>query len=248
MSLPMYGANGLALTFEQRAKEDRDATLAAGHLCYIDVDFVNIYVPGGNDVRSREVTKDWLAKHLDYKKAYGAWKEGQEQPVNGIPLSTAPFLSAAQVRTLQASHVLTVEALADLPDNSIERMGMGASTMRNQAKAYLEAAEGTGKTANAIAARDTKISDLERANSDLKQQMGAMEGQIKALTAQMQGMVGVPQQAAPPPPVPRATPFMETADDEDSTPLRPLDDVDEAAALSIESAVAAAKNKPKRSK
>jgi hypothetical protein len=89
---------------------------------------------------------------------------------------------------------------------------------------------------------------IERANSDLKQQMGAMEGQIKALTAQMQGMVGVPQQAAPPPPVPRATPFMETADDEDSTPLRPLDDVDEAAALSIESAVAAAKNKPKRSK
>lgn len=114
-------------------------------------------------------------------------KEGDaDGKLSGIPLKEWPEISRTLVASLRASNIFTVEALAALPDNKLQAVGLDGRTWRAKAQAYLKVAEDAA-SATAFAA------EAERLRADLLDkdaQLVAMNAQIEALTAQMAALAG----------------------------------------------------------
>lgn len=149
--------------FETRAKEDRNASIAAGHYVARDVDFCVITPAGGNLVIDREVDEEIKSR---YGAQYQAWKNGQAEPETGTPIRHWPLVSPAQVETLLACNVRTVEELAELPEQGVQRLGMGGQALRQRAKSWLEAAAGAGVLAEKIHALEVENGRLSELVKD----------------------------------------------------------------------------------
>ena len=85
-------------------------------------------------------------------------------------------MSPAQVEQLLSLKIRTVETLAGLDDAALGRVGMGAVELRNRARAWLEAADKTGKTA-------AKLEALQVQNATLTAQVAEMRTQLQAIAA-----------------------------------------------------------------
>lgn len=182
-NLPPY------VKFKTVPVEDRSKVIAEGKFGWKNVDFAEITRPGQNDTVEREV-EPWLADmlkrvesglvpaqwHEHFVKAYQLWKEGNEIPEDGTPLKMWPLVDPAQVEHLLYIKVRTVEALAQLDDSALSKVGTGAVELRNKARAWLSAATNTGATA-------AKLDALAVENADLKAQVAAMRAQLEAIAA-----------------------------------------------------------------
>lgn len=152
--------------FEKRAKEDREASIAAGHYVAKDVDFVIITPAGGSLVVEREVDDEIKAR---YGAHYQAWKNGQEEPETGTPIRQWPVVSPAQVENLLACNVRTVEELASLSEQGVQRLGMGGQALRQRAKSWLEASENAGVLAEKIHTLEVENNRLNDLVKDLSE-------------------------------------------------------------------------------
>lgn len=182
------------IVFEQRAIEDRNASIAAGGLVMKDVDYVVIRQVGSRDtvekeaaewlndidrmVRANAYPADW-AKH--HRQAYEAFKEGREAPELGLSVREWPSVSKAQAENLIRVGVRTVEDVAVMNEQSMQRFGMGARELKAKAAAYLETRE-NNKAAEQLAAlqveienKDTRIATLEEQNALLARRLDALE-------------------------------------------------------------------------
>ena len=127
--------------FEQRAVEDRNASIAAGGVVFRDVDYVVVMQRGSRDTFEKEAT-EWLAD-IDravhegtypgewaqhFRRQYEAFREGRETPVIGTHVREWPSLSKAQVETLISARCITVEDLATANEQTLQRIGMGLPT------------------------------------------------------------------------------------------------------------------------
>lgn len=154
---------------------------------YKDVDYVTVRQPGGTDSVIFEVEK-WLNVHLPnevqngrlnpafppiYRKQYEAYKAGQEIPVEGTPLRLWSGATKAQIATLTAMNILTVEDLATLPDDSVRRIGMGGVTLKQRANAWLATAKDNGKANEMVA--------LQQKNALLEANLATLAAQIEEL-------------------------------------------------------------------
>lgn len=70
---------------------------------------------------------------------YNAWKKGEETPETGTPLSAWPGCTPADRERYALLRIYTVEDVAGMTDNDMDRFGMGARQKKALAKAYLEA-------------------------------------------------------------------------------------------------------------
>jgi len=143
--------------FEKIAQEDKAASLAAGHYVARDVDMALITPPYSKDIMKYKVSSwfeqlktdslngripaDWVDR---YKAAYESWQKGQELPVDGIPIKGWGVCSPAQQETLIKMHILTVEQLADINHEGLQRIGMGAIELKNKATAWLKSLKKSG--------------------------------------------------------------------------------------------------------
>lgn len=158
--------------FELRPEEDRAASIEAGHPVFKDVEYAVITMPGGGLVVDKPITPDLLNewKHGKNRKppspfalsAYNAWKEGQEAPLNGTPLSNWPGVTPAQLKMCVGANIRTVEDLADAHEDALRRMGMGARALKDKAAAYLRASE-TNKGSEQLSALMVRLEALEAA-------------------------------------------------------------------------------------
>jgi hypothetical protein len=153
--------------------EDRNATIKAGHYVSRDVDFAVITRPGSRDTFRKEA-QVWLNELRDkarsgmipqswpdaFTQAYKAWQSGEEAPVEGTPIKGWPILSPSAQRDLIAAGIRTVEDLAQLPDADLKSIGTGAMGYKQKARAWLEAANSTGKVAEQLAQLSTKVGEL----------------------------------------------------------------------------------------
>lgn len=169
------------------AIEDRTASLAAGHYVARDVDYAHIMRPGSRDKLEKEA-QVWLADlakkarenqvpptwHPAFAASYKAWKEGLEEPLNGTAIKNWPPASPAQVRALTANGIKTVEDIAGIPDQELGILGMGGVGLREKARSWLKAAEGTGKLAEENAALKIQLTGLQ-------EQVVTLSNDLKAL-------------------------------------------------------------------
>lgn len=162
------------LRFETIAVELPGKSAQEGRPIFEDRDFVTIIVPGSKDEVHRRA--DEKAKVDPYiAQAYEQWKKTKQQPVDGTPLTEAPFLRPSQIKEMQSQNVLSIENLANLSDVQAQRVGFDGMTLRDKARVYLENA------------KDSSFAmKLDAENSALKRDMAALREQFDALVAQLE--------------------------------------------------------------
>lgn len=184
-------------TFETRAEEDRDASIAAGHYVARDVDYAIITPMGSKDKIERPVA-EWFAKLKQdvaeqrfprewfkaYESIYADWKADRATPVSGTAVENWPAASPAQVKTMLGVGVRTVEDLAGANEETLGRLGMGGRALKQRAVEWLASANSSGKQAEEMAA-------LRAANEDLSQRNAALETQLKELAAKVEALTPV---------------------------------------------------------
>lgn len=80
-----------------------------------------------------------VARWQDIEPKYQAWLNGQELPEDGIPLAAWPGLNKAQADGLQKAGYKTVEDVAAMPDQIVDRIPLpGVRELRHAARTYLE--------------------------------------------------------------------------------------------------------------
>lgn len=147
-----------------------------GRPVYVMRDFVGITNPGSRDETVRRAEEK--AKEDDYYAwAYAKWKKTQEQPVDGTPLETVPFLNKAQIRELKAIGIHTLEVLAEAPEPAMQRM-MGVRDLKKKAQAYMQAAKDTAAVTRMQAeleARDRKIEMMQKQMEQMAKRFDEMQ-------------------------------------------------------------------------
>jgi len=98
--------------------------------------------------------------------AYEAWKKGYEIPESGTPLSAWAGITRDQADALRKIDIRTIEDLASLDDNKLNRVPMpNARELRSLAQKYLTTGDDT-RTAD-------RLNDLEKKNEALAEQLQA---------------------------------------------------------------------------
>ena len=170
--------------WETRAIEDRSASLAAGHYVAKDVDYAVIMRPGSRDKLEKEAIV-WLSElrakdqkneipptwFPAFQASFKAWKDGEEEPVNGTSVKLFPVLTTSPIKTLQSAGIKTIEDLAQIPDQDLGILGIGGLNLKLKARAWLEQAVDKGK--------------LAEENASLKTQMTQMQEQLNFLTSEL---------------------------------------------------------------
>ncbi|TAH36537.1 MAG: hypothetical protein EYC62_02520 [Alphaproteobacteria bacterium] len=166
--------------FYRRAVQDKLASEQQGRPIFREEDYIQIHIPGDkNTIIDRKVRDDDRARWADQWKAY---TENAAQPVEGTPLEQWPALSVSQIAELRAMHVPTVEVLAELSDQGLQRIGMGARELQAKAKAFLEASKDNGAVER-IAAENLR---LQEQIAELHQKNEFFLSQIKELKSLIQ--------------------------------------------------------------
>lgn len=169
--------------FKQVARHDPVKSEELGYRTTKNVNMAFIMQPGSRDQVEIEAEK-WLEsirrKVLDatpdafpmewvdqFKKKYEMWKEGHEAPLDGTSIREWPLLSPAEVENFINMHILTIEDVANMTEEAMGRVGMGARGLREKAREWLQAKDVAG---NAL-----------KENETLKQQLAEMAERLAAL-------------------------------------------------------------------
>ncbi|MBM3450557.1 MAG: hypothetical protein FJX78_06185 [Armatimonadetes bacterium] len=142
------------------------------------VDWVEYVKKGSNGSTTREkmhrLERSSPAVYQLIRPAYEAWKKGQEEPLNGTPLSAWPGVNRSMAERLRMLHIKTVEDLAATTDADGERVGMGWRGLRENARAFLLAREGEAVVAKAMVEKDRTIETMAQEISELKKAVVAL--------------------------------------------------------------------------
>jgi len=165
----------LWVKFTMRPKEDPAASAEQGRPIFGEAEWIAIMIPGERDTVERPMEPQ------DYKrfaKQYAHWKQTGLEAVTGTPLAVWPMVTVSQIEELKHFRVRTVEDLANLADGVTQRF-MGIQSLKQKAKAFLEAASANGgaKMQAAIEAKDAQIESMQNL---LKEQSDKIEQLLKA--------------------------------------------------------------------
>ena len=163
-----------AIKFETRAVEDKRATAAEGHVVLRNEDWITFLIDDRTEVPMPIEQARSSSEWPNIEPKYAAWKANDEEPEDGFPLKSWPQVTEAEWQTLRRLHVTTVEALANAPDNVLDRYGPGARGLQEKARAWLRAATDTGKLAE-------QIRLMEGENISLKGQIAELQATVEAL-------------------------------------------------------------------
>lgn len=160
----------LYIEFYRKPVQHEAKSREAGRAIYEEVDYIRIHTPGDkSSVIDRPVNALDIQRFAD---RYNKWKAGQAEAVIGTPLTALPGMTPAKAEEYKFFKIVTVEQLADAPDNLGQKF-MGFQQDKSRAKAFLE-----------VAANNAPI---EKMNEELQKrdaQIEEMRAMIEALQAQ----------------------------------------------------------------
>lgn len=190
--------DGNACSFWWDTAKNEFASQSAGHPIFDKVLKMKVFKPGDRDSQPhfeiRRVFSSGAVKHCmgEMKGKDGVihrapWDDllkdqiaafesqsGDGGDLNGMPLSQWARVDIAQVATLNAVGIHTVEALAEVPDSQVRNLGHNGAVLRDQAKAYLLAAAGAAPMDKIIA----ESAELRAQNADLQRQITELAAKL----------------------------------------------------------------------
>jgi hypothetical protein len=152
-----------------------------GRPVYVDRDFVGITNPGSRDEVVRRA-EDKAREDEFVAWAYKKWKATQQQPTDGTPLETVPFLNKSQVLELKGVAIHSLETLADAPEQAMQRM-MGLRELKKKAAAYLAAAKDSAvvtRLQHELDQRDGKIALMEKQMAEMNARFEELSRRVPA--------------------------------------------------------------------
>lgn len=161
--------------FFKEAVQNKAASEAEGRPVFMEREMVRILVPGDRLTESVQIVTE-QHRHR-WPREYAAFKQDQEAPLNGTPISQLPGMTASQVEELRFSKVLSVEDLANLPDDLLSKVApMNGKELRAKAQRWMDAAAGAAPMEKLAAENE----QLKGTMDEMKAQMAEMQ---KAMTA-----------------------------------------------------------------
>jgi len=127
-----------------------------------------------------------------WPKEYDAFKKGQEIAPDGTPLEQWPVLKKAMVLELKAIGFMTVEQVAAMSDQAIQRIGMGGRRLKDLALAYLDEAQAAAIVTAARADSERKDSEI----AALRLQVENMSSQLQQMHTHLMEKLDAPSQIA----------------------------------------------------
>lgn len=171
---PPQRFNGTAVRFHHKPVKDEEASIREGRPIFRSVEYIEKRTPGDKtNVIDRPASE---ADKREFAQAYAAWKAGAEKQMSGTPLAMWPPIAAEQVLELQHFGVRTVEELAGMSDAVMGNIGP-LRTLREQAKAWLQAAAGHAP----ISQLQAKLEEKDGEMRALRQQMEEMKTALAKL-------------------------------------------------------------------
>ena len=158
-----------------------------GRYVAIDVDMVEVIQKGARDGVKFEVSR-WLRQNLAevagqrlpreheqrYKQMYDLWKNGQEMPLEGTPIKGWAVIPPSQQEAIIHAGIRTVDDLAKMNGEAMQRIGMGAVMLKNKAQAWMAQAQDKGPLT-------LEMAKLKADNDLLKLNMQKLQEQLQAL-------------------------------------------------------------------
>lgn len=165
---------GLMARFYSKPIKDEEASTKAGRYVAKEVVFIEIRTPGytGNTI-DRKASEDDKQR---FRRQYERFVEGNAETEDGTPLEECTWINRAMVEELAHMRIRTVEVLANVPDDACGRVP-GLYDLKRKASVFLEKAE-----------QNAPITELAAKNE-------LLEGQVEALTRQLQGLVEAQKKA-----------------------------------------------------
>jgi hypothetical protein len=157
----------------------------AGREVCVDKDYIEIRVAGVKDIHVAPVTDKHKARFPD---EWAAYERGSEEPQEGTPVNRWPQLTPSQVETLLALNIRTVENMATAPDFALQKLGMGARKLQDDARKFLSLAQHAADVGqldelrDAVRAKDAALVAQGEQIAELQTQMADMMAKLAAAT------------------------------------------------------------------
>lgn len=164
------------VVFDYIEKIDREETEKQKRPVYRTVEIAEVHVPGG-DRTPVPVTRQLIDA---YPEQYAAFKRAEAQPPVGMPLKLWPLITKGEQRELAFFEVLTVEQLAEAPDELKRKLGP-LSKLCKQAKEWIKAAESP----------QAKVTALQEQLDRERDRVKRMETQIELLMQRIEANEGI---------------------------------------------------------
>ncbi len=126
--------NGVLIEIYDRAVKDEDASEKQDIPVFNSSVYIKKKVPNSRDLY------DQPAKSADYDKypdLFTAFEAGKDVPLEGLPIEMWPALDVAQVATMKAANIYTVQALANLAETGLHRLPVGYRNLKTKAQKWL---------------------------------------------------------------------------------------------------------------
>ena len=157
----------LLVRFFSHPVEDKAKSAEAGRPIFVDVDHIEIRVPGSRDAVARRATQRDIQR---FPRHYQAYKDRVEVPEEGTLLAEWPLITRSMVEQLSFANVKTVEQLVAMSDQHATGF-MGINKLKQQAKDWLEQTQG----------ENAKIEELTKQLAERDEQLQALAERLDAL-------------------------------------------------------------------
>lgn len=165
----------LYVQFFKGAVQDKAKSLEEGRPVFTDIEMVKIMVPGDKgNVIERQVREQDKQR---FPRQYAAFKNQEQEYIEGTPLEKWNYLSEAQVLELRHFNVRTVEQLAEMSDGNAQNF-VGINKLRQAAQQYVDAAKEGAPVAQLQAElekRDSRIAEQDETIQNLLGRIEALE-------------------------------------------------------------------------
>lgn len=181
--------------FHMEAVENKFETQKQGRPIFNDVPFVKVLIPGDKtSVVDRKVKDE---DKVRWSAQWERFQAGQAEAVSGTPIETWPLLNKSQVATMKALNILTIEALAELSDTGLGKIGMGARDLQKRARQHL--------SPQAEVVTDLR-SELAEVKADKNALAAQLQEAVRRIAALEGGTAPIPAEATAPAPKRRGRP------------------------------------------
>lgn len=143
--------------------------------------FIRIRQPGDRLNIVERPAKD--ADKQRFPMQWARFEQNEKQATEGTPLEQWPAMTPAQIATLKAMGIFSVQQMAAVSDGNLDHLGMGSRSLRDRARAYLEAAEKGAVSSKVLAENENLRAEkaaLEANLADLAARVRAMEAERKS--------------------------------------------------------------------
>lgn len=131
-------------------------------------------------LRNKQISEDYFRYCKD---SFDRFVENREGPLDGTPLKEWAGVNEGVKKKAIEMGINTIELLAELSEEGITSLGMGARNAKTAAQAYLQRVSNIDVDA-------TKAVRLEQDNAEMREQMEAMQKQLTALEAKKEEVKG----------------------------------------------------------